>query len=378
MADTSHLIKVLKKGHHNVMLNQEEWERMYTWIDLNIPYPGSWGESHKPPQKDQVERRVKYFKSYAGILDDSEVPLPMPDPVEYEKPAPAQKRNPDPTVSGFPFDTATAKQMQAQCSLKPKTLDLGDNVKIELAPIPAGNYVMGASAKFMDELAKTASVKKPFYMSRTEVTLAQYNQFKREHENGFIERRGKDRKSRGIFDMNQPNLPVVRISRNEAEAFCEWLSKKSGMKVSLPTETQWEWAARAGSGGSNYLPESQQSKGYNIADEHTGKRALRWNYGRIQKGHKDDELWVADAKSFTPNVWGLYNMLGNVAEWTASDYRPVPGVGVTPAVEGKIDYAVVRGGSWNDTAALASLPTRWRYMPSQPVYDVGFRVVVEK
>jgi len=66
------------------------------------------------------------------------------------------------------------------------------------------------------------------------------------------------------------------------------------------------------------LSEKQQQREYNIADAAN----YRWNHGRYQDGHNDRAPWLNDAKSFTPNAWGLYNMLGNAAEWTASEYIP--------------------------------------------------------
>jgi len=374
MADTSHLVKMLKKGHHNVVLNKEEWERIYTWIDLNIPYPGNWNESHRPPTTEQVARRVKYLKAYADIDERIEESLPMPDPVEFVKPGSAPKQAAKPVVSGWPIEPQNARQMQADCGLKSKSVDLGNNVSMELVPVPAGSYIMGDGGMYHDEAPKAVTIEAPFYMSSTEVTFAQYQLFDGEHENGFIDGRGKDRTTRGVCDMNKADYPVVRITQERALAFCQWLSKKTGLKVTLPTEQQWEWAARAGSGGAHYLSDKEQAKGYNIAD----KMNAKWNHGRYQDGHDDGELWVTSAKSFTPNVWGLYNMLGNVAEWTASDYTPIAEIGVTKEVQGQIDYVAVRGGSWNDTASFATLSSRWRYMPSQPVNDVGFRVVIEK
>ncbi|MHC4253486.1 MAG: formylglycine-generating enzyme family protein, partial [Planctomycetota bacterium] len=202
----------------------------------------------------------------------------------------------------------------------------------------------------------------------------QYRLFDPDHESGFIEERGKDRSRRGALDMSRPDLPVVRITQRRAVEFCDWLSKKSGMKVSLPTDEQWEWAARAGSGGKHYLDAAAAAKGYNIVDE-KDRGGKHWNYGRIQKGHDDGRQWVEKAESFTPNAWGLYNVLGNVSEWTDTDYRPLEGVGVTKEAAGKIRYKTVRGGSWNDAAAFATLASRWRHTAYQPVYDVGFRVV---
>jgi len=373
MPDTSHLVKLLKKGHYNVKLDAEEWDRIYTWIDLNAQFAGTWSESYKAPTEQQIADRTKYLAQYSNIYENDENPLPLPEPVPFEKPKKLPKKAAAPGVAGWPFDDATAKQMQSSCGLAPKTLELGNSVSMKLVPVPAGKYVMGAAGRFMDEVQKEVSIDKPFYMSSTEVTVAQYLQFDKEHDNQWIEKKGRNRKEEGLLDMKQPQFPVVWVSQEKAKAFCEWLSKKSGMKVSLPTEEQWEWAARAGSDGLNYLSKKEQANGYNIAD----KKNSKWNHGRYQDGHDDDKPWLNDAKSFTPNAWGLYNMLGNAAEWTASEYDSLEGIGVLPEHKGKIQYGVVRGGSWNDTAALASLPSRWRFMTYQGVQDVGFRVIVQ-
>ena len=297
----------------------------------------------------------------------------MPKPVAFKRPSSAPPRATVAAPAGWPIDSAKAKQMQAACGMEAKEIALADSVTMQLIPIPAGSYVLGDGSRFADEPEKVVTIDAPFYMSSTEVTLAQYKLFNEAHENGFIDGRGKDRRSRGICDMNQPEFPVVRISLDEANAFCKWLSDKTGMKVSLPTEEQWEWAARAGSAGENYLSPAEQAKGYNIAD----KRNKSWNHGRFQAGHDDGKPWVTNAQSFTPNAWGLYNMLGNVSEWTASPYAPLPNVGGSEEANGQIKYSTVRGGSWNDTAPYASLSSRWRYMPSQPIHDVGFRIVVQ-
>ena len=77
-ADTSVLVQMLKKGHHGVKLTNEEWERLYTWIDFNVPYPANWAESHRPPTPDLVEKRRQYKAMYAGIEDRDEASLPLP------------------------------------------------------------------------------------------------------------------------------------------------------------------------------------------------------------------------------------------------------------------------------------------------------------
>jgi len=379
MADTSHLVKMLKKGHHNVQLDREEWERIYTWIDLNAQYAGRWTDSYKAPTETQIASRKKHLSRYSSIVDDNEVERALPEQVAFQKPERAPK-SAVVSVDGWPFDAAAAKKKQAGSGLKAKEITLADSVTMDLIPIPAGSFVMGGEV-FADEAKRKATIDKPFYMSSTEVTYEQFKLFDKEHDNEWIEKHGGNRVEYGLYDMNQPELPAIYVSQKKALAFCEWLSKKlastgsplAGMKVTLPTEEQWEWAARAGNATQNYLSEKEQAKGYNIAD----KKNMTWNFGRYQDNHDDGQPWTTDAKSFKPNAWGLYNMLGNVAEWTRSTYTPLDGIGTTDDVKGQINYVAVRGGSYNDTAAHASLSSRWRYMPEQPVNDVGFRVIVQ-
>ncbi|MFC1497406.1 SUMF1/EgtB/PvdO family nonheme iron enzyme [Verrucomicrobiota bacterium] len=364
-ADTSHLIKMLKKGHNNVKLTRDEWERLYTWIDYNIPYPAYWTESHRPGLQELIEPRAKYLKLYAGIDDTVEkTKLPLPRIARFQPPAKENRSTAKLSVKGWPLDPKLSKQN------KIIEVDLGDDIKMKLTEVPAGKFIMGDADGFADEQPSIAEIKDSFYMGATEVTLAQYRQFKPDHENGYIETRRKDRRTRGDFCMDDPELPVVRITQQDAVAFCEWLSKKLGKKVALPTEQQWEWACRAGSNDRFYFGKLTENN-INIADT-----SLEfWNYGRHEQNYRDFNRYLALASSYEPNAWGLYNMLGNVAEWTSSDYKPLPEIGVVDGTE-KIPYKVVRGGSWNDTARFANSASRWRYPPYQPVYDVGFRVAV--
>lgn len=224
---------------------------------------------------------------------------------------------------------------------------------------------------FPDEGPVTAvEIAKPFYLGTLEVTCAQYACFDPSHENGFIEGRDKDRTTRG-FDIGSPAHPVVRVSWHQAMAFCRWLSETSGVACTLPTEAQWEWACRAGSATdfpSGKLPENNQA---NLADE----EIRHWNYGRAQQNYRDGARVSERGGRYKPNAWGLFDMQGNVAEWTSSDYLPYPyadkaGSAAPDALK------VVRGGSWNDTAPYATAASRWRYRAYQPIYNVGFRILV--
>ncbi|HRU19875.1 MAG TPA: SUMF1/EgtB/PvdO family nonheme iron enzyme, partial [Kiritimatiellia bacterium] len=370
-ADTSELVQRLKKGHHGVTLTQEEWEALYTWIDFNVPYCGTWRESNLPPNEKHVRMRAEYKKRYAGLEDRDEEGVPLPPIPRFEPPsAPVAKTTAAPQVDGWPMNAGQATAAQRAAGEPELTLDLGGGISMRFALIPAGTFVMGRADGFADEAPRHAvAIDKPFYLGVWEVTCEQYARFNARHESGYIEGRNKDRTTRGTF-IGSPRHPVVRISWREAMAFCAWLSRVSGRTCTLPTEAQWEWACRAGSDADFAFGPALANHQANLADE--GIRD--WNYGRAQTGYQDGARFSAPVGRYKPNVWGLYDMHGNVAEWTRSAYRPYP---CDPSGdEDEAGLKVVRGGSWNDTMAFAGSASRWRYAAWQPVYQVGFRVLV--
>ncbi|MEI6645724.1 MAG: SUMF1/EgtB/PvdO family nonheme iron enzyme [bacterium] len=372
-ADTSVLVQMLKKGHQGVTLTSLEWEAIYTWIDFNVPYCGTWRESNLPPNEEHVKQRAAYKKLYSGLDDRDEKLRPVPPIAPFQPPKPeAAKPSGVLTVPGWPMTAEQAVAAQKASGAQALTLDLGADVKMKFALIPSGQFVMGRAHGFMDEAPQTAiTIDKAFYMGTMEVTCAQYAQFDSHHENGYIEGRGKDRVTRGT-DIGTPEHPVVRISWNDALAFCDWLSKKSGKVCTLPTEAQWEWACRAGT--ATDFPSGTELGNHqaNIADENIRD----WNYGRAQNGYTDGAPYSTPGGRYTPNAWGLFDMHGNVSEWTLSAYRPYPysesGGKTTDSLK------VIRGGSWNDTMKYVSSASRWRYPAHQPVYNVGFRVLIQK
>jgi formylglycine-generating enzyme required for sulfatase activity len=391
-ADTSALVQMLKKGHYNVQLSRDDWERLYAWIDFNVPYPANWRESHVPPSKELVDRRVKYKKLFANIDDRDEEPLPPAAIVPFEAPQPAAPRpKASLQLAGWPLTPVEAKKLQqtaagttvpaklvgqnvAAAAATMKEVELPGGVKMKLVLIPAGRFVMGNFRGAIDEYPEAVvAIPRAFYLGQTEVTNAQYAAFDAKHDSGYIEGRGKDRTSRGTA-IDGDEQPVVRISWNEAMGFCRWLSQQRGCHATLPTEAQWEWACRAGTASRFSFGDALHNDVMNIADG----RAAGWNYGRGEPGYNDGNEFVAPVGRFPQNPWGLADMHGNVAEWCLSNYRPYP----YRADDGRDDpgaagLKVVRGGSWNDLAKDATSSARWRYQPYQSTCTVGFRVLVE-
>jgi formylglycine-generating enzyme required for sulfatase activity len=176
-------------------------------------------------------------------------------------------------------------------------------------------------------------------------------------------------------------------------AFCDWLSKETGYDCTLPTEAQWEWACRAGTDTPFFYGDfdTDFAPFANLADVSTRKLAVTGvdpkpianpnqylDYLPKESRFDDGQRVMSDVGLRAPNPWGLHDMHGNVCEWTLSDYRPYPYRAGDGRNRGDDSVSkVVRGGSWRDRPKLARSAWRQDYRPYQPVYNVGFRVVVQ-
>ena len=412
-ADTSELIQMLAKGHHNVELDREAWDRLVTWIDLNGPCHGTWSEVCAIPDGAR-ERRRELSQLYGGPTDDPEqVPEISRPRIEPIMPPPCTEAKPEiPQVADWPFDAEEARQRQRTVEEFEKIIDLGDGVTMKLVRIPAGRFVMGDPNGEADESASGGltciRIEKPFWMGACEVTNEQYHQFDPSHNSGFFNKRYQSYDGPGLL-LSGPRQPVVRVSWNQAKAFCRWLSKKTGMRFDLPTEAQWEYACRAGSSTpfSYGTIEADFSQYANLADkalsvppaptggltsnitEHKGNGIfISAIYGGniICDARFDDRsIATAEVGQHQPNAWGLYDMHGNAAEWTQTTYKAYP---YNPNACGSAILAefhelearatkVVRGGSWCDRPKRCRSSFRLSYPSWQRVHNVGFRIVCE-
>jgi formylglycine-generating enzyme required for sulfatase activity len=179
---------------------------------------------------------------------------------------------------------------------------------------------------------------------------------------------------------------------NEAVKYCEKLSAKTGLKANLPTETQWEWACRAGSNSDfwygNFNTNFAQFE--NLADKQLNKLAVSgvnpqpmpetwewYKYYTFQPKDNtvdDGSFLTVKGAGYKANAFGLYDMQGNVSEWTRSDYVPYP---LNPKKPVSATEKVVRGGSWEDAPKTSTAYFRKSYYPWQSVHNVGFRVILE-
>ena len=390
-ADTTRLVQMLRKGHHGVSLDREAWDRLVTWIDLNAPAHGTWTTICGPARvRHQWQRRREMRKRYTGMDDDPERVFPPDKPAAPVAPSPTVPTTaPAVDCPGWPFDAAEAgRRQKARQTATVRKVPLAKGIDLELVLVPAGEFVMGSRAGCADERPPSrVRVRRPFWLGRFEVTNAQFACFDPSHDSGleygdYIQFSPGERG----WTLSRATQPAVRVSWQEAMAFGRWLSARTRLALTLPTEAQWEYACRAGTGtplayGST---DDDFSAFANVSDAtHQAIDPFGWS-GRTlvippwrpADVRFDDRSRVsAPVGTYRPNAWGLHDMHGNVAEWTRSVYRPYPyraGDGRnTPGAAGR---RVVRGGSWYDRPTRCRSAFRQSYHPHQGVYDVGFRV----
>ncbi|MEK7397029.1 MAG: formylglycine-generating enzyme family protein [Candidatus Poribacteria bacterium] len=281
-------------------------------------------------------------------------------------------------------------------SNKPKEIIGKDGAKMVL--IPAGEFQMGtdpseipelvklarnqgssAESWFEDETPRHTVYMDAFYMDVYEVTNAQYKKFvqatghKEPEGNRVIGNLKSGFKPWQDKNYNGDNQPVVCVRWEDAKAYAEWAGKQ------LPTEAEWEYAARGGLAGKRYVwgdewPPPKNS--CNFADE-TLKKAIP--YWKIIDGYDDGYIYTAPVGSYKPNGYGLYDMAGNVWEWCADWYNDryyARSLKSNPkgSDSGQYHvYRVLRGGSWHLHSPLFLRVAACIFDPAYTYVDVGFR-----
>jgi formylglycine-generating enzyme required for sulfatase activity len=274
----------------------------------------------------------------------------------------AQKKLDVASVSGQWHKAPTLRKRQIEVfrdSLK------DDSMGPEMVWIPAGSFRMGDlqdSGWDNEKPIHHVSVGR-FAMGKYEVTFAEYDR--------FAEATGREKpKDRG---WGRGNRPVIHVSWSDAAAYAEWLSQQTGQKYRLPTEGEWEYAARAET-------ETKYWWGNTTSHEYA-------NYG-VDSGSglvigKDRWEYTAPVGSFDPNPFGLHDMVGNVWEWTCSEYENrYNGKETTcqnPAEIKNSDenssLVVLRGGSWFSVVRKSRSATRFMKPPTERFRTYGFRLV---
>ena len=244
-----------------------------------------------------------------------------------------------------------AQENAAQERQAPGTVRMHPKDGLEYVWIPQGKFLMGAVPGDHDALDDEkpqhyVRITEGFWLGRTPVTVAAYQRFAQETGNEMPQ---APRFNRG---WEEENHPIVEVSWNEAKAYCHWAAGR------LPTEAEWEYAARGDAGGLKY------PWGNDITNEEA-------NYSA--KG-------TSSVGSYPANGFDLYDMAGNVSEWAADWYgkryytsSPARDPEGPSAVLGR----VLRGGSWVSVPAGLRSSFRGRYLPGYGAYNIGFRCVRE-
>ena len=221
---------------------------------------------------------------------------------------------------------------------------------IKLGLIPAGKFTMGSAkgekGHYRDEGPQhEVTISKPFLMGITEVSQQQYETVMGKNPSSF----------------KGPTNPVNTVSWNDATIFCKKLSEKTGRKVRLPTEAEWEYACRAGT-----------RTGFSFGGNDTDLRDYAWYAANSnEKVHP-----VGQKRS---NAWGLHDMHGNVWEWCSDYYADsyVSAKNTDPKGPTSGSDRVLRSGSWYDSLEECRSASRDHEGPSNPSFNYGFRVVLD-
>ena len=222
--------------------------------------------------------------------------------------------------------------------------------------IKPGRFIMGSpsgeSGRGGDETQHRVTFTKGFYMQTTEVTQGQWEQVM-----------GSRPWSSKNYVRKNVNNPAVYISWNDCQAFIQKLNQmEGGNKYRLPTEAEWEYACRAGS-----------AKRFSFGNSDGQLGGYTWYDGNTDSA---GEAYAHGVGTKKPNVWGLYDMHGNVWEWCRDWYGDYPsGSVIDPEGPSSGVYRVYRGGSWGDEAGACRSANRNRREPGNRFVILGFRLI---
>jgi len=306
--------------------------------------------------------------------------------------------------------TSSRRRVKAATPSGDVELDIAyfrNTVGMEFVKVPTGEFMMGDTLSPEDvdrrwpggqiEWYKDAHprhrvrIGRDFFVGALPVTRGQFAQFvnktryvtdaekagtARAYKDGkWGEQKGVNWRS-PLFEQTDEH-PVVCMSWNDAKAYCEWLSKTEGVEYRLPSEAEWEYAARAGSDATTWYwgDDEQGAQGCaNVACKSEG-----WQY--YFKGVEDGYKFTSPAGVFQPNAFGLHDMIGNVWEWCEdvwhNGYQGAPTDGSAWTAGGNTSARVLRGGGWFYNPSYCRSAFRTRFTPDFRINYVGFRVVLD-
>ena len=263
-------------------------------------------------------------------------------------------------LSGIDIEIREAEERSKDCGVCP-----------EMVVVPAGSFMMGSpeseSKGFSDERPEhRVTIGQAFAIGKYEVTFAEFD--------ACVDAGGCDHgpkhwrgsqillRSRIWRFLERTDLPVIDVSWDDAQQYVRWLSRMTGADYRLPSAAEWEYAARAGTTTARYW-------GENIGENRANCDGC---------GSRWDKQRTAPVGSFEPNAFGLYDVLGNVWEWTQDcwhgSYKGAPSDGSAWTAGGDCSRRVLRGGSWILFPRDVRSANRHRKTTDFRFNNIGFRV----
>ncbi len=266
-------------------------------------------------------------------------------------------------------EAVSALKVPAGCKAKPGTAAepytrtgwakeiIHEKTGIELVYIPAGTFTMGSptdeAGRSDDEVQHRVTISKGFYMGKYEVTQAQWEKIMETNPSGF----------------KGGSLPVEQVSWDDCQGFCT----KAGGRLRLPTESEWEYACRAGTTGAYGGTGKLDEMGWYYENSGTERLSdASWDFEKLTSNH----CQTHPVGQKQPNAWGLYDMNGNVCEWCADWCVPYSDNDTDPNGAESGSLRVYRGGSWGHATQHCRSAYRNRGEPGFRFYSLGFRVVL--
>jgi formylglycine-generating enzyme required for sulfatase activity len=256
---------------------------------------------------------------------------------------------------------------QPDTESNPLILQIAPGVKVELLPVPEGEFLMGSDRKdeltFDDEKPLHPVFLPEFFLARYPITVAQFSVFLR-----------KVRQQLGLVNRTRLQQPVTQVNWYDVQEFCRWASRATGQNVRLPTEAEWEKAARGTDG--RIWP-----WGNSVSTPRPGNFSLPPVANGNPATPIQNPTGTIEVGSYSPrgdSPYGCADMSGNVWEWTHSLYRPYPYRSDDGRESEKdLGMRVLRGGSFLSNPNRARCTSRLRQPPGNRFSpDLGFRICV--
>ena len=260
----------------------------------------------------------------------------------------------------------------------------------ELVVLPSGTFMRGAApddpAADQSEFPRhEVRIERPFAVATVAVTVAEFSAFAAAtgHEprggcytltdDGWHVDEASNWRAPGF--PQSPSHPVVCVSWHDATAYAAWMTERTGKPYRLPSEAEWEYAARGGTTDMNFWGNDDSlTCDYASVNDLTAKNKV----AKVAEPCDDGFMYTSPVGSFLPNPFGLYDVVGNAWVWLADcwlgDYRLGPRDGSPNGAE-KCGLRVLRGGSWTDTPGPVRIGARESRLPDERLSIAGFRLV---